>query len=72
MAQKIYYNHIIIKSGYQDDVEREINSYVNESGGINIISLNVIPEKVGIIECDGHALPKYWYHISMVFTAKEE
>ena len=56
----------------QDLVEKEINSYVNDAGDINIISLNVIPEMVGVVDCDGHALPKYWYHISIVYTSNEE
>lgn len=67
--KKIYYHDIIIKSGNQDDVEREINEYVKDGGDINLISLNVIPERVG---CEGYILPKYWYHISMVYTCEEE
>ena len=70
--KKIYYHDIIIKSGNQDDVEREINEYVKDGGDINFISLNVIPERVGIVDCEGYALPKYWYHISMVYTYNEE
>jgi len=70
--EKIYYKHIIIKTGDQDDVEKEINSYVEEAGNINIISLNVAPERVGVIDCDGYLVPKYWYHISIVYTSKEE
>ena len=70
--KKIYYHDIIIKSGNQDDVEREINEYVKDGGNINFISLNVIPERVGIVDCEGYALPKYWYHISMVYTCEEE
>ena len=70
--KKIYYHDIIIKSGNQDDVEREINEYVKDGGDINFISLNVIPERVGIVDCEGYALPKYWYHISMVYTSNEE
>ena len=70
--KKIYYKHIIIKTGDQDDAEEEINSYVKEAGNINIISLNVIPEMVGVVDCDGYTLPKYWYHISMVYTSNEE
>ena len=41
--KKIYFKHIIVRTGEQDDVEKEINSYVDEN--INIISLNVTPEK---------------------------
>lgn len=69
--KKIYYKNIIIRTGDQDDVEKEINSYIKE-GDINIISLNVIPERVGVIKCDGYALPKYWYYISIVYTSNEE
>ena len=72
MAQKIYYKHTIITSGEQDDAEKEINSYVNDAGNINIISLNVTPERVGIVDCDGYALPKYWYHINIVYTSNEK
>lgn len=70
--KKIYYKHIKITTGDQDDAEKEINSYVRDAGNINIISLNVIPERVGIVDCDGYAVPKYWYHISMVYTYNEE
>jgi len=70
--KKIYYHDIIIKSGNQDDVEREINEYVKDGRDINLISLNVVPERVGIVDCEGYALPKYWYHISMVYTSNEE
>ena len=70
--KKIYYKHIIVRTGEQDDVEKEINSYVDEN--INIISLNVIPEKVSDTDCEGDLLwvPKYWYHISLVYTSNEE
>lgn len=70
--KKIYYKHIRITTGDQDDVEREINEYVKDGGDINIISLNVVPERVGIVDCEGYALPKYWYHISIVYTANEK
>lgn len=70
--KKIYYKHIIIKTGDQDDAEKEINSYTNDAGNINIISLNVIPERVATINCDGYALPKYWYHINIVYTCEDE
>lgn len=66
--EKIYFKHIIIRSGTQDDVEKEINSYINGEGNINIISLNVTPEKVGVVDCEGYALPKYWYHICISYT----
>ena len=69
--KKIYYKHIIIKTFDQDDVEKEINSYVKDAGDINIISLNVIPERVSTTDVDGYALPNYWYHISMVYTCNE-
>lgn len=70
--KKIYYKHIIVRTGEQDDVEKEINSYVDKN--INIISLNVIPEKVSDTDCDGYWLrvPKYWYHISLAYTSNEE
>ena len=67
----IYYKNTIINTGFQDDVEKEINSYIKDAGNINIISLNVIPERVGVVNCEGHALPKYWYHISIVYTDDE-
>jgi hypothetical protein len=70
--KKIYYKHIIITSGDQDDVEKEINSYIKEAGNINIISLNVVPERAGVVDCDGYAVPRYWYHISMSYTSNEE
>ena len=70
--KKIYYKHTIIHSYDQDDVEKEINEYVKDAGNINIISLNVIPEKVGSVVIEGYALPKYWYHISIVYTSNEE
>jgi hypothetical protein len=70
--KKIYYKHITITTGDQDDVEKEINSYINEGDDINIISLNVTPERVGTIDYDGYTLPKYWYHISMTYTSNEE
>lgn len=66
--EKIYFKHIIIHSGNQDDVEKEINSYINGEGNINILSLNVTPEKVGVVNCEGYALPKYWYHICISYT----
>lgn len=69
--KKIYFKHIIIHTGNQDDVEKEINSYVNGEGSISIISLNVTPERVGVVDCEGHAMPKYWYHIAIVYTGKE-
>jgi hypothetical protein len=69
--EKIYYKHIIITSGNQDDVEREINSYIEDACNINIISLNVIPEKVGIENVEGFLVPKYWYHISLTYTIAE-
>lgn len=31
VMNKIYYKHIIIKSGDQDDVEKEINSYIEDA-----------------------------------------
>ena len=70
--KKIYYKHIIIGTGEQNDVEKEINFWVNEN--INIISLNVTPEKVSDTDCEGQWLqfPKYWYHISVVYTSNEE
>lgn len=71
--KKIYYKHIIVRTGEQDDVEKEINSYIDEN--INIISLNVTPEKVSDTDCkEGYLLqvPKYWYHISLVYTSNEE
>lgn len=70
--KKIYYKHIIVRTGEQNDVEKEINSYVDEN--INIISLNVIPEKISDIDYDKSWLrvPKYWYHISLVYTSNEE
>lgn len=76
--KKIYYKHIIVRTGEQDDVEREINFWVNEN--INIISLNVTPEKVSDTDYEGGCLvggcllsvPKYWYHISLVYTSNEE
>ena len=70
--KKIYYKHMIIHSFDQDDVEKEINSYVEDAGNINIISLNVIPERVSTTDCDGYAVPNYWYHISIVYTSNEE
>ena len=70
--KKIYYKHIIIKTFDQDDAEKEINSYVEDAGDINIISLNVIPERVSTTDVDGYALPYYWYHISIVYTSNEE
>ena len=70
--KQIYYKHMIITTGDQDDVEKEINSYIKGAGDINIISLNVTPEKVGTIDCDGYALPRYWYHISIVYNSNEE
>lgn len=66
--KKIYYKHTIITSCNQDDVEREINSYIEDAGDINIISLNVIPEMVGVDVAEGHRVPKYWYHISLAYT----
>ena len=70
--KKIYYKHIIVRTGEQNDVEKEINSYVDEN--INIISLNVTPEKISDTDCEGGLLwvPKYWYHISLVYTSNEE
>lgn len=68
--KKIYYKHIIVRTGEQDDVEKEINSYIDEN--INIISLNVTPERIGVIERDGYAYPNYWYNISLVYTSNEE
>ena len=71
--KKIYYKHIIVRTGEQNDVEKEINSYVDEN--INIISLNVTPEKVSDTDCEGGYLlqvPKYWYHINLVYTSNEE
>jgi len=70
--KKIYYKHIIITKGDQDYAEKEINSYIKDAGNINIISLNVVPERVGVVDCGGYALPKYWYHISLVYTSNEE
>ena len=70
--KKIYYKHMLITSGNQDDVEREINSYIEDAGNINIISLNVVPEKVRDVDIDGYAIPKYWYHISMAYTCEGE
>ena len=70
--KKIYYKHIRITSGDQDDAQKAINDYIEEGEDINIISLNVIPERVGVINCDGYALPKYWYNISLVYTSNEE
>ena len=70
--KKIYYKHIIVRTGEQNDVEKEINSYVDEN--INIISLNVTPEKVSDTDWEGDLLivPIYWYHISLVYTSNEE
>lgn len=70
--KKIYYKHTIIKTGDQDDAEKEINSYVSDAGNINIISLNVVPERVRNVDVDGYVIPKYWYHISLVYTSNEE
>lgn len=69
--EKIYYKHIIITSGNQDDVEREINSYIEDAGNINIISLNVIPEMAGTENIEGYKVPKFWYHISLTYTIAE-
>lgn len=70
--EKIYYKHILITSGNQDDVEREINSYIEDAGNINIISLNVIPEMVGTEYIEGYKVPKFWYHISLAYTSTGE
>ena len=70
--KKIYYKHTIITSGNQDDVEREINSYIEDGGDINIISLNIMPEKVGVENVEGYQVPKYWYHISLAYTSTGE
>jgi hypothetical protein len=70
--KKIYYKHIIITSGNQDDAEREINSYIEDAGDINIISLNIMPEKVGVENVEGFLVPKYWYHISLAYTRTGE
>ena len=70
--KKLYYKHTIIHSFSQDDVEQEINKYVKESGDINIISLNVIPEKWGSAVVGGYATTTYCYHISLVYTSNEE
>lgn len=70
--KKIYYKHMIVKNGGQDDAEKEINSYIKDAGDINIISLNVTPEMVGVVDCDGYALRKYWYHINIVYTSNEK
>ena len=67
--KKIYYKHIIVRSGEQDDVEKEINSYVNSDEDINIISLNVIPEQYNS-EIGGYVIPKCRYHISLVYNLK--
>lgn len=72
IMKKIYYEHISITSVDQDDVEKEINSYIKEAGNINIISLNVIPEKWSTAFIEGYAIPKYCYHISMVYTCEDE
>lgn len=69
--KKIYYKHTIINSYNQDDVEQEINDYLKEAGDINIISLNVIPENCGTDVIEGYAIPKYRYHISLVYTSNE-
>lgn len=69
--KQIYYKHMIIKTGDQDDVEKEINSYIEDTkklGEFNLISLNVVPEKTGSVIVEGYALPKYWYHINLVYT----
>lgn len=71
--EKIYYKHMIVKSGNQDDVEKELNNYLKdgkELRKINIISLKVIPEKIDTVNVEGHAIPKYWYHISLVYTQR--
>jgi len=70
--KRIYYKHIIINRFNQDDVEREINEYVKDAGDINIISLNVIPEQWGSDILEGHVIPKFRYHISIVYTSNEE
>lgn len=66
--KKVYYKHVIIKTGDQDDVEKEINSF----SGVTTISLNVIPERVGVENVQGFSLPIYWYHISLAYTSNEE
>lgn len=69
--EKIYYKHMIVKSTDQDKAEKAINDYIEDSkelGEINIISLNVIPERIGVIAVEGHCIPTYWYHISLVYT----
>ena len=65
---KTYFKHSIIFSGKQEDVENEINVYTNDKYINNIISINVTPERVGDIECDGHKFPKYIYHICIAYN----
>lgn len=36
---------------------------------IEIISINVIPERVKTINIAGYGIPKYWYHISLVYKS---
>lgn len=63
-----FFKHSIITSGNQEDVENEINVYTNDKYINNIISINVTPERVGNIECEGHLFPKYIYHICIVYN----
>jgi len=70
--KKIYYKHMIIGNFDQDEVEQAINDYVKDAGDINIISLNVIPEQYGSEVMEGYNIPKFRYHISLVYTSNEE
>lgn len=67
MSKKVYFKHSIIFSGIQEDVEKEINTFTQNKYIEEVISVNVIPEKVGDINIDGRKFPKYIYHLTIVY-----
>ena len=67
MIEKLYFKHSIITSGDQDEVEREINVFNNEVS--KVVNVTVTPERVGDYTMeDGIKLPRYIYHVCIVYT----
>ena len=66
--KKIYFKHSIIRSGNQDEVEREINVY--NDADCEVVSVNVTPERIGVYESDGYSFPQYIYHVCIAYQER--
>lgn len=70
MEQKLYFKHLVITSGDQDEVEREINDFNNKYS--KVVHVTVTPERIGDYTMEnGIKLPKWIYHVCIVYKDRK-